>query len=215
MSLIKSIKNQFGLSATPANNFTLDASADNGTMKLARGNAGATTQDIMTVSADGKVAFPAGVLSGLSFASVPSGGVTVPSPITAPKRITFNVTLLSNTGTGIPVLRLGTATGVANTGYTSCYANMTHGAQGFVGNDTTGFSVATNLATQHLQGVFQLEEIDAASNTWACTFQGTSSTTTMSWQFGTVSLPGPVTQVALVPLSGAFDSGNYSIRWEK
>ena len=47
----------FGDSPTPANNFTLDASADNGTMKLARGNAGATTQDIMTVDAAGKPRF--------------------------------------------------------------------------------------------------------------------------------------------------------------
>jgi len=58
MSLIKAIKHQLGLSVTPANNFTLDASADNGTMKLARGNAGATTQDIMTVAANGSVSFP-------------------------------------------------------------------------------------------------------------------------------------------------------------
>ena len=58
MSLIKIIKAQLGLSGTPGNNFTLDASADNGTMKLARGNAGATTQDIMTVDAAGKVSFP-------------------------------------------------------------------------------------------------------------------------------------------------------------
>lgn len=58
MSLIKTIKAQLGLSGTPANNFTLDASADNGTIKLARGNAGATTQDIMTVAADGTVTFP-------------------------------------------------------------------------------------------------------------------------------------------------------------
>lgn len=58
MSLIKAIRQQLGLSVTPANNFTLDASANNGTMKLARGNAGATTQDVMTVDAAGKVAFP-------------------------------------------------------------------------------------------------------------------------------------------------------------
>jgi|PlaIllAssembly_1097288.scaffolds.fasta_scaffold86850_2 hypothetical protein len=58
MSLLKIIKAQLGLSGTPANNFTLDASADNGTMRLARGNAGATTQDIMLVAADGKVTFP-------------------------------------------------------------------------------------------------------------------------------------------------------------
>jgi hypothetical protein len=59
MSLIKTTKAQLGLSVTPTNNFTLDASADNGTMKLARGNAGATTQDILTVDAAGKLAFPA------------------------------------------------------------------------------------------------------------------------------------------------------------
>ena len=58
MSLLTLIKAQFGKSNTPANNFTLDASADNGTLKLARGNAGATTQDILTVDASGKVSFP-------------------------------------------------------------------------------------------------------------------------------------------------------------
>lgn len=61
MSLLKTIKAQLGLSGTPANNFVLDASADNGTMKMARGNAGATTQDIMTVNAAGKVEFPLGL----------------------------------------------------------------------------------------------------------------------------------------------------------
>jgi hypothetical protein len=58
MSLIRSIKAQLGLSNTATNNFTLTAEAADGTMKLARGNAGATTQDIMTVDASGKVAFP-------------------------------------------------------------------------------------------------------------------------------------------------------------
>ena len=61
MSLLKAIKAQLGLSNTPANNFTLTAEADNGTLKLARGNAGATTQDILTVDAAGKVAFPQNV----------------------------------------------------------------------------------------------------------------------------------------------------------
>lgn len=54
MSLIRAIKHRLGLSVTPANNFVLDASADNGTMKLARESG----QDIMTVDAAGKVVFP-------------------------------------------------------------------------------------------------------------------------------------------------------------
>ena len=60
MSLLKFIKAQLGISNTPANNFTLDASAQDGTMKLSRGNAGATTQDVLVVDAAGKVTFPAG-----------------------------------------------------------------------------------------------------------------------------------------------------------
>ena len=54
MSIIRAIKHRLGLSVTPANNFTFDASADNGTMKLARESG----QDIITVDAAGKVAFP-------------------------------------------------------------------------------------------------------------------------------------------------------------
>jgi len=48
---------QLGDSATATQNFVLQSNVD-GTAKLARGNAGATTQDIMTVDASGKVAFP-------------------------------------------------------------------------------------------------------------------------------------------------------------
>lgn len=59
MSIIRAIKHRLGLSVTPANNFVLDASADNGTMKLARESG----QDIMTVDAAGKVAFPQNLAS--------------------------------------------------------------------------------------------------------------------------------------------------------
>lgn len=58
MSLIKTIKAQLGLSNTATQNFTLTAEAADGTMKLARGNAGATTQDIITVASTGAVDFP-------------------------------------------------------------------------------------------------------------------------------------------------------------
>lgn len=60
MSLLKIIKAQLGLSVTPTNNFVLDASAQDGTLKLSRGNEGATTQDVMVVDGTGKVTFPSG-----------------------------------------------------------------------------------------------------------------------------------------------------------
>ena len=46
---------QLGDSTTATQNFSLTAASADGTMKLARGNAGATTQDLITVAADGNV----------------------------------------------------------------------------------------------------------------------------------------------------------------
>ena len=74
MSLIKAIKAQLGLSVTPANNFTFDASADNGTMKLARESG----QDIMTVDATGKADFSVGIL-GFSVALGGTGHIKFPA----------------------------------------------------------------------------------------------------------------------------------------
>lgn len=54
---IKANAVQLGDSATASQNFVLQTSVD-GTAKLARGNLGATTQDILTVDAAGKVVTP-------------------------------------------------------------------------------------------------------------------------------------------------------------
>jgi hypothetical protein len=58
MSLIKANAVQVGQSPTATQNFTLAVpSAQDGTIKLARGNAGATTQDVLSVDASGNVSF--------------------------------------------------------------------------------------------------------------------------------------------------------------
>jgi hypothetical protein len=75
VSLIKSIMHQLGLSGDPAKNFTLSVpAAPDGTMKLARGNAGATTQDIMTVDAAGAAKFPVGL-----FETIAQFGINYPA----------------------------------------------------------------------------------------------------------------------------------------
>jgi hypothetical protein len=56
MSLLKSNSVQIGQSATATQNFTLSVpSSPDGTIKLARGNSGATTQDILSVNSSGAV----------------------------------------------------------------------------------------------------------------------------------------------------------------
>jgi C1q domain len=58
MSTVKTNNVQLGNSATATQNFTLTAAASNGTMKIARGNQGSTTQDVLTVSSVGVVNAP-------------------------------------------------------------------------------------------------------------------------------------------------------------
>jgi hypothetical protein len=56
MSLLKANSVQIGQSATATENFTLSVpSSPDGTIKLARGNSGATTADVLTVDASGNV----------------------------------------------------------------------------------------------------------------------------------------------------------------
>lgn len=52
---------QLGDSATATNNFTITSAAADGTMKLARGNYGATSQDVMTVDANGRITWTQGI----------------------------------------------------------------------------------------------------------------------------------------------------------
>jgi len=60
MSTVKTQRTQYGISTNPNNNFVVDASQADGTLKISRGNVGATTQDILTVSATGEVNFLSG-----------------------------------------------------------------------------------------------------------------------------------------------------------
>lgn len=58
MSLLKANSVQIGQSATATNNFTLSVpSSPDGTIKLARGNSGATTADVLSVASDGRISF--------------------------------------------------------------------------------------------------------------------------------------------------------------
>jgi hypothetical protein len=58
MSLLKANSVQIGQSVTATQNFTLSVpSSPDGTIKLARGNSGATTADVFSVASDGRLLF--------------------------------------------------------------------------------------------------------------------------------------------------------------
>lgn len=82
MSLIKANAVQIGQSGTATQNFTLAVpSSPDGTIKLARGNAGATTQDVLSVDASGNVSFAGGIPSGniSSSTAIATGSTTARS----------------------------------------------------------------------------------------------------------------------------------------
>lgn len=80
MSLIKANAVQIGQSPTATQNFTLAVpSSPDGTIKLARGNAGATTQDVLNVSNAGVVSFPQGLGNISSSTAIATGSTTARS----------------------------------------------------------------------------------------------------------------------------------------
>ena len=80
MSLIKANAVQVGQSPTATQNFTLAVpSSPDGTIKLARGNSGATTQDVMNVSNAGVVSFPQGLGNISNSTAIATGSTTARS----------------------------------------------------------------------------------------------------------------------------------------
>lgn len=111
---------QLGDSVTATQNFVLQSNVD-GSAKLARGNAGATTQDIMTVDASGVVAFPqTPAPSALSTASgaAPSysarAWVNFNGTGTVAIRASGNVSSITDNGTGDYTINFMTAMPDAN-----------------------------------------------------------------------------------------------------
>jgi hypothetical protein len=113
---------QLGDSNTPANNFVLTSQANDGSMKLARGNFNATTQDILTVDAAGKVAFPQNVQTLVDYTV--SGRAV-------------NTTYTNNTGQTIFVFVTLTSSNAGGTTYCSLGAPMSRNIWGTTANTAT------------------------------------------------------------------------------
>lgn len=218
MSILKTIRAQFGLSTIATQNFTLDASAADGTMKLARGNAGATTQDILTVDSAGKISFPQGqsllvlgtVQNTTSGTSIDFTGI----PAWA-KRITVLLNGVSTSGSSDILVRAG-AGSIQATGYDS---TVSVGATaGTFTSSTVGFLVSYSGVSPScvFKGTCTLTLV--GSNTWIQT--GTLSSTpvqgVVSNSSGLVTLSGTLDRIRLTTVNGTdtFDAGSINILYE-
>ena len=236
MSLLKANSVQIGQSATATQNFTLSVpSSPDGTIKLARGNSGATTADVLTVDASGNVTTtlangivtPAKLSQPMTLGTALAynwNGLTtntsidftgIPSWV---RRITVMFNGVSVSGTSAIEVRIGTASGIEATGYQS--AAGWAGSAGNYGISTTGFiSFGTTgaSAANLLHGSMIISTL--GSNTWVeqCGFYVAGTAIIQSNGGGSKTLTGGVLdRVAITTVGGAntFDAGSINIMYE-
>ena len=130
-------------------------------------------------------------------------------------RITINYSAFSTNGTSIPIVQIGDAGGIENSGYTGCAVNFSGAV---LTNLSDGFMLATsNVAAQTLQGSIVLTLLDEATFTWCCVgSSGRSDNTGIYNVAGQKSLTAALTQVRLTTQNGTDvgDAGKVNIIYE-
>jgi hypothetical protein len=213
MSLLKSNSVQIGQSVTATNNFTLSVpSSPDGTIKLARGNSGATTQDILTVNSSGAVTLTNGgtITSAAAQASTSGTAIDFTGIPSWAKRITVMLSGVSGSGTSNFMIQLGDSGGVETTSYTGSVNRETN-ILGF----SDGFILMyNNLAAT--TSTIQVVISNVNANNWVCSFVSARSDNAVSYGAGAKTLSDVLTQVRITTVNGTdtFDAGTINIMYE-
>jgi hypothetical protein len=231
MSLIKSNSIQIGQSSTATQNFTLAVpAAPDGTIKLARGNSGATTADIFSVNGSG--AITGATISSPTIANPTISGATITSSTISGGSLTLATAQNTTSGTsidftGIPswvkritvmfngvsassttdlFVQIGTSSGIENTGYLAV-----SDASAF----TTAFGIRTQNASFAVKGAMVITTL--GSNVWVMTTNTYIDTGTgVRNGSGSKTLGGTLDRVRITTSNGTdtFDAGSVNIMYE-
>lgn len=209
---------QIGNSLTASQNFSLEVPAvPDGTVKLVRGNAGAGTQDILSVDANGLVAASQGSYGGLrlmtAVASTSGTSIDFTSIPSWARRITVMLSGVSTNGTNTVYLRMGDSGGIESSGYEGAVNNYNGGA---VANLSGSFSLVTsNVAAQVLHGVITLTLLNPSTNLWAATsIIGRSDSNTIFYTAGSKALSATLDRLQIGAGGDAFDAGTINVMYE-
>ena len=124
------------------------------------------------------------------------------------KRVSFNFTNVSLSGTDNMLIRLGTSSGFVTSGYTSTSVRSGNAGD----TSTVGFIITANGASRTFSGSMVLSLI--GSNVWTQFVSGRNDSNSISGG-GNLSLGGTLTQVRLLATgTDTFDSGTVSIIYE-
>jgi hypothetical protein len=218
MSLLKSNSVQIGQSATATNNFTLSVpSSPDGTIKLARGNSGATTQDILSVNASGAVTLTNGGAITLAAAQATTSGTAIDftSIPSWAKRVTVMFSGVSTNGASRVQIQLGTSSGFETSGYlgsiqTATAALNSNFSAGFLTTDN-----ASGTATYVRHGLICISAL--GSNAWVASINMGLSNQGDTWcGAGSKTLSSTLDRVRITTVNGTdtFDAGTINIMYE-
>jgi hypothetical protein len=131
------------------------------------------------------------------------------------KRVTVMLSGVSTNGTSVPILRLGTSSGIEATGYLGATSNIVNGSTPSSTN-TTGLGLAQAIdaaAVYHGQVVITL----ITSNLWAMTATLSRSDVALTTvASSSKTLSGTLDRVRITTVNGtdAFDAGSINILYE-
>lgn len=138
---------------------------------------------------------------------------SIPSWVT---RITILFDGLSTNGTSAPLIQLGDAGGIENTGYTSSSYSMYEGGAGNITKftSTAGFVITANKAANQLYGSFVLSLF--STNKWSASSFISSQDDSGIVSAGIKTLSDALTQIRITTVGGTnvFDGGSVNIMFE-
>jgi len=131
------------------------------------------------------------------------------------KRITVMLSGTSVSGSSEMLIRLGTSSGVATTGYISTVGRMDGAGGTGAGLSTVGFTIlGTGNAAYVLRGYISF--LNITGNSWVSSFSMAYSTNSQSFGSGDITLAGVLDRVRITTVNGTdtFDAGSINILYE-
>lgn len=231
MSLLKSNSVQIGQSATATQNFTLSVPASpDGTIKLARGNSGATTADILTVDASGNVTTtlangivtPAKLSQPLTLATALAynwNGLTTNTSLdftgipSWAKRITVMFNGVSTSGSNVYLIQIGSGSFVTS-GYASSTVYAGASTSGMSG--TAGFYMWNGTSSEIHSGTYTIYQFSGTTYVGSGLYSYHAQTYTVTGAGVSPALSGALDRVRITTVGGTdtFDAGSINIMYE-
>lgn len=118
---------------------------------------------------------------------------------------------VSTNGVSLPVIRIGTSSGIETTGYRCAAANLSGGTYA---NATTGFNINAGAATNIMNGNWTLACVDSTNNIWSLAGGvGRSDSAGAHATWGSKTLGGTLDRVRFTTINGTdqYDAGTINI----